>query len=50
MSVIESKLDTHSEAFKANAAAMQELVDQFRGIERQVIDTAEKKTDRKSVV
>ncbi len=42
MPVIESLLDTQSDEFKSNAASMLELVEEFRALERKVIEKAEK--------
>ncbi len=41
MPVLESQLEVHSEEFRQNAANMQKLVDEFRGIEQKVIAKAE---------
>ncbi|BFM15009.1 geranyl-CoA carboxylase subunit beta [Maricurvus nonylphenolicus] len=46
MAVIESQLDTQSDAFKNNLKVMTAAVDEFRGIERRVIEAAEAKADR----
>ncbi len=42
MPVIESQLDTHSEAFAANCAAMQSAIDAFRTIEQSVAEATDK--------
>jgi len=41
MPVLESQLEIQSDDFRQNAAAMQKLVDEFRGIEQKVIAKAE---------
>lgn len=41
MPVLESQLEVHSDEFRQNAANMQKLVDEFRGIEQKVIAKAE---------
>ena len=46
MAVIESQLDTQSDAFKNNAKVMTAAVDEFRDIERRVIETAQAKAPR----
>ncbi len=46
MAVIESQLDTQSEAFQNNVKVMTAAVDEFRGIERRVIDAAQAKAPR----
>ncbi len=46
MAVIESQLDAQSDAFKNNAKVMTIAVDEFRGIERRVIETAQAKAPR----
>ncbi|NIB42220.1 acyl-CoA carboxylase subunit beta [Pseudomaricurvus alkylphenolicus] len=46
MAVIESQLDTQSEAFKHNLKVMTAAVDEFRGIERRVIEAAQAKAPR----
>lgn len=46
MAVIESQLDTQSEAFQHNVKVMTAAVDEFRGIERRVIDAAQAKAPR----
>lgn len=46
MAVIETQLDSQSEQFKNNAQVMTAAVEEFRGIERRVIDAAEAKTPR----
>lgn len=46
MSVIPSELDCGSAQFKRNAELMQAAIDEFRGIERYVIDTAAAKAPR----
>jgi geranyl-CoA carboxylase beta subunit len=46
MAVIESQLDTQSDAFKNNVKVMTASVDEFRGIERRVIETAQAKAPR----
>ena len=46
MAVIDSQLDTQSDAFKNNAEVMTAAVDEFRGIERRVIEAAEVKIPR----
>ncbi len=46
MAVIESQLDTQSDAFKNNVKVMTAAVDEFRGIERRVIEAAQAKAPR----
>ncbi|MEH6636063.1 MAG: carboxyl transferase domain-containing protein [Halioglobus sp.] len=46
MATFESQLDTQSAQFRRNAEVMLEAVDEFRAIERQVIDSAEAKAAR----
>ena len=46
MAVIESQLDTQSDAFKNNLKVMSAAVDEFRGIERRVIEAAQAKAPR----
>jgi geranyl-CoA carboxylase beta subunit len=46
MAVIESQLDTQSDTFKNNLKVMTAAVDEFRGIERRVIETAQAKAPR----
>ena len=46
MAVIETQLDTQSAAYQNNLKVMTAAVDEFRGIERQVIETAEAKAPR----
>jgi geranyl-CoA carboxylase beta subunit len=46
MSVIESQMDVQSDAFKNNVRVMSEAVEEFRGIEKRVIDTAQSKAPR----
>ncbi|WP_101676044.1 acyl-CoA carboxylase subunit beta [Alloalcanivorax mobilis] len=46
MPVIESSLDTQSEAYAQNRQALLEAVAQFRAIEQQVLDTAESKREK----
>ncbi|QFU75591.1 acyl-CoA carboxylase subunit beta [Halioglobus maricola] len=46
MAVIESLLDTQGEAYQNNLKVMSAAVDEFRGIERQVIETAQAKAPR----
>jgi len=46
MAVIETQLDTQSDAFKNNVNVMTAAVDEFRGIERLVIETAQSKAGR----
>jgi geranyl-CoA carboxylase beta subunit len=46
MAVIESHLDTQSNAYKNNLKVMTAAVDEFRGIERRVIETAQAKAPR----
>ena len=46
MAVIESQLDTQSDAFKKNLKVMTAAVDEFRGIERRVIEAAQAKAPR----
>ena len=46
MAVIESQLDTQSEAFKNNLKVMTAAVEEFRGIERRVIEAAQAKAPR----
>ena len=46
MAAIESQLDTQSDAFKNNAEVMTAAVEEFRAIERRVIETAQAKVER----
>lgn len=46
MAVIESQLDTLSEQYQRNAAGMATAVEEFRNIERRVIEAAESKAPR----
>ena len=46
MAVIESQIDTQSEEFKRNASVMGSAVEEFRGIEKRVIELAEAKAPR----
>jgi len=46
MALIESQLDIQSEAFKNNVKVMTAAVEEFRGIERRVIETAQAKAPR----
>lgn len=46
MPVIESAIDTSSDAFKANREAMLQAVNGFRAIEQKVIDKVEEKRER----
>lgn len=46
MAVIESQLDTQSDAFKNNMKVMSAALDEFRGIERRVIEAAQAKAPR----
>src|SRR5690606_36735424 len=46
MPVIESAIDTSSDAFKANRDAMLQAVNGFRAIEQKVIDKGEEKRER----
>ncbi len=46
MATFESQLDTQSAEFKRNREVMLEAVEEFRSIERTVIDTAESKAQR----
>jgi len=46
MALIESQLDIQSDAFKNNLKVMTAAVDEFRGIERRVIETAQAKAPR----
>ena len=46
MAAIESQLDAQSDAFKKNVVVMMCAVDEFRGIERRVIETAQAKAPR----
>ena len=46
MAVIESQLDTQSDAFKKNLKVMTAAVEEFRGIERRVIEAAQAKAPR----
>src|SRR5690554_4376129 len=41
MAVIESSLDVHGDEFRRNRDAMQQAVDEFRAIEKKVVDKAE---------
>ncbi|MAZ87108.1 MAG: acetyl-CoA carboxylase carboxyltransferase subunit, partial [Cellvibrionaceae bacterium] len=46
MAVIESQLDTQSDAYQNNLKVMAAAVDEFRGIERRVIEAAQAKAPR----
>jgi geranyl-CoA carboxylase beta subunit len=46
MAVIRSKLDTHSHEFHANVNVMVAAIEEFRGIERQVLEAAQAKAPR----
>ncbi len=46
MAVIDSQIDTQSDAFKHNAKVMTAAVEEFRGIERRVIEAAQSKAPR----
>ena len=46
MTVIDSTLDTHSDEFAQNRAAMQKAIDEFRGVEQKVVDKAETQRER----
>ncbi|MGH1373962.1 MAG: acyl-CoA carboxylase subunit beta [Cellvibrionaceae bacterium] len=46
MAVIESQLDTQSDAYQNNVKVMTVAVDEFRGIERRVIEAAQAKAPR----
>ncbi len=46
MAVIESQLDTQSDAYQNNLKVMTAAVDEFRGIERRVIEAAQAKAPR----
>ena len=46
MAVIETQLDNQSEQFNSNAAVMASSTQQFRDIEKRVIDAAEAKAPR----
>ncbi|MCW8327827.1 acyl-CoA carboxylase subunit beta [Photobacterium sp. SDRW27] len=46
MAIIESRIDTNSEAFRHNARIMGKAVDEFREIEQKVIAAAESKAPR----
>src|ERR1700694_3398307 len=46
MAIIDSRIDRTSEAFRANRAAMLELVDGFRALEAQVRRTSDSKKDQ----
>ena len=46
MAIFESLIDANSDEFKANYASMKEAVDEFRAIERRVIEAAEAKAPR----
>ena len=46
MAVIESQLDTRSDTFKNNLKVMTAAVEEVRGIERRVIETAQAKAER----
>ncbi len=46
MAIFESLIDANSDEFKANYASMKEAVDEFRAIERHVIEAAEAKAPR----
>jgi geranyl-CoA carboxylase beta subunit len=45
MAVIESRIDPSNEAFKANRAAMLQLIDEFRALEGRVRETSNSKKD-----
>ena len=46
MTVLETSLDTSSQSFAANRAAMLELIDEFRGLEQKVRDNSARRIDR----
>ncbi|MBT4521192.1 MAG: acyl-CoA carboxylase subunit beta [Halieaceae bacterium] len=46
MAILQTEVDIQSESYRENAAAMQQAIDEFRGVEKKVIDTAEAKTGR----
>lgn len=46
MAVIESQIDTQSDAYQNNLKVMTAAVDEFRGIERRVIEAAQAKAPR----
>lgn len=46
MAIIESHIDNNSPEYQANALSMKEAVDEFRAIERRVIEAAEEKAPR----
>ena len=46
MAVIETQLDTQSESYQSNLREMTAAVDEFRSIERRVIETAQSKAPR----
>ena len=46
MALIETQLDVQADAYKNNLKVMSAAVDEFRGIERRVIETAQAKAPR----
>ena len=46
MAVLSSEIDTQSDSYRRNAEVMQAAVDEFRSIEKKVIDTAQGKAAR----
>ena len=46
MAVLETSLDTAADGFKANRAAMLELIDEFRGLEQKVRDNSSSRQER----
>lgn len=46
MAIIDTQIDSNSEDFKRNAEFMGAAVDEFRGIEKQVIEAAKSREDR----
>lgn len=46
MAILESDIDRQSQAFRDNAEIMQTAIDEFRNVEKMVLDTAESKADR----
>ncbi len=46
MAIIESHIDSNAPEYQANAQSMKEAVDEFRAIERRVIEAAEEKAPR----
>ena len=46
MAILESEVDVQSQEFRDNAEVMQAAIDEFRTVEKTVLDTAEGKSDR----